>query len=75
MGLDVYTTPQDDAQFCEEESVNLLGKWSVELPQSSNEDDRSILYTMKFGTVELLHLIMALSYVKKLIFFPFCLVI
>src|SRR5436305_13095257 len=52
ISLDLYVTPYEDAQFCDDDSVNLLGRWSVELPNSTNEDDRSILYTLKFGAVE-----------------------
>ncbi|GBB98506.1 hypothetical protein RclHR1_32470001, partial [Rhizophagus clarus] len=53
MGLDLYVTPQDDAKFCDESHVKTLGKWSIELPDSKNDDDRSILFTMIFGNVEI----------------------
>ncbi|CAB4434630.1 unnamed protein product [Rhizophagus irregularis] len=53
MGLDLYVTPQDDAKFCDDPDVKTLGNWSVELPDSTNDDDRSILFTMIFGNVEI----------------------
>ncbi|RIA82063.1 hypothetical protein C1645_789124, partial [Glomus cerebriforme] len=53
MGLDLYVTPQDDAKFCDENGVKTIGKWSIELPDSLNDNDRSILYTMVFGNVEI----------------------
>ena len=39
--------------FWEDDSINLLGRWSIDLPFSTNEDDRSTLYTLKFGRVEI----------------------
>ncbi len=53
MGLDMYVTSQEDAHFCDEANVKPLGKWSIELPLSLNDDDRSILCTMIFGDVEI----------------------
>ena len=54
MGLDLFITPQDDAKYCDDYHVKPLGnKWSIDLPLSLNDDDRSILYTMKFGSVEI----------------------
>src|SRR5437763_13165225 len=52
MGLDLYVTPKDDAKFLKDNSINLLGRWSDNLP-SINDDDCSILFTLKFGTVEI----------------------
>ncbi|CAI2174174.1 6280_t:CDS:2 [Funneliformis geosporum] len=52
MGLDVYITPEDDAKYCEH-PVKPLGRWSIDLPLSLNDDDRSIIFTLTFGNVEI----------------------
>jgi hypothetical protein len=53
MSMNVYVTPQDDAKFCDENGVKLLGKWSVDIPLTQKKEDRTIIYTMRFGSVEI----------------------
>ncbi|RHZ81663.1 hypothetical protein Glove_117g481 [Diversispora epigaea] len=46
MGFDLYTTNRDNADFCNDPHVNLLGKFSINVP----DNDRAILYSLCFGT-------------------------
>ncbi|RHZ81662.1 hypothetical protein Glove_117g482 [Diversispora epigaea] len=48
MGLDLFTTNRDGADFCNDPHVNLLGKFCIDIPL--NSDNRSILYSLRFGT-------------------------
>ncbi|CAB4491810.1 unnamed protein product [Rhizophagus irregularis] len=50
MGLDLFVTTQESTKFCDEPTSKLLGNFSVELPSNG---DRSILYEMIFGAVEI----------------------
>ncbi|CAG8445838.1 3628_t:CDS:2 [Acaulospora morrowiae] len=53
MGLDLYITEEEDAQFCDDSGVTLLGKFSIDLPFTGDEE-RSVIYTLQFGMVEIL---------------------
>ncbi|RHZ44938.1 hypothetical protein Glove_707g31 [Diversispora epigaea] len=48
IGFDLYTTNRDNAKFCNDPHVNLLGKFAINIPL--NSDSRSILYSLCFGT-------------------------
>ncbi|RGB26393.1 hypothetical protein C1646_800615 [Rhizophagus diaphanus] len=50
MGLDLFVTTQENTKFCDEPTSKLLGNFSVDLPPNG---DRSILYEMIFGAVEI----------------------
>jgi hypothetical protein len=52
MGLNIYVTEKDDAQYCDEPGVKLLDNWTIDLPLNS-EEDRSVLLTLTFGSVEI----------------------
>ncbi|CAG8480448.1 3807_t:CDS:2 [Acaulospora colombiana] len=51
MGLDLYVTDKENAEFCDESGVKLLGKFCIDLPFSGEE--RIVFYTLRFGTVEI----------------------
>ena len=55
IGFDLYATKAFDAKFCDDPGVSLLRPWEIELPENNNHDkDITILFTLTFGTVEIL---------------------
>ncbi|CAJ0756271.1 21727_t:CDS:2 [Entrophospora sp. SA101] len=54
MNLDLYKTDKNDAQYCDEDDdVELMGKFVADLPRTGDYNDRTILLTLTFGTVEI----------------------
>jgi uncharacterized protein YlaN (UPF0358 family) len=53
MNLDLYKTEKNDVQYCNEDGVDLLGKFVANLPRTGDYNDRTILLTLTFGTVEI----------------------
>ena len=55
IGFDMYVTKELDAKFCNDLGVRLLRNWEIELPEIDNyDDDTTILFTLTFGTIEIL---------------------
>ncbi|CAB4375389.1 unnamed protein product [Rhizophagus irregularis] len=57
IGFNMYVTRNTDAKFCNDPGVSLLRNWEIELPRNENiEDmeDTTILFTLSFGSVEIL---------------------
>ncbi|CAG8594302.1 2860_t:CDS:2, partial [Scutellospora calospora] len=52
MGLDIYVTREEDAEYCDSPGVNLLDQFNIKVPINGVEK-RPILYVMKFGMVEI----------------------
>ena len=59
--FDMYVTDEKDVKFCDDAEVSLLRNWEIELPElPENEDfdqeieDTTIIFTLTFGTVEIL---------------------
>ena len=54
IGFDIYITKEFDAKFCNDPGVKKLRHWEIELPENENYNDIIILFTLTFGTVEIL---------------------
>ncbi|RIA87542.1 hypothetical protein C1645_827651 [Glomus cerebriforme] len=54
IGFDLYVTSAFNAKFCIDPGVSLLRPWEIELPENDNYEDVTILFTLTFGTVEIL---------------------
>ncbi|CAB5381308.1 unnamed protein product [Rhizophagus irregularis] len=57
IGFNMYVTKNTGAKFCNDPGVSLLRNWEIELPKNENiEDmeDTTILFTLSFGSVEIL---------------------
>ncbi|CAB4437241.1 unnamed protein product [Rhizophagus irregularis] len=52
IGFDLYVTSANNAKFCNDPGVKLLRLWEIELPD--DYEDITILFTITFGTVEIL---------------------
>ncbi|CAG8667266.1 4469_t:CDS:2 [Cetraspora pellucida] len=52
MGLDLYVTRDNDAEYCDSQGVELLDKFNIKVPITGTEK-RAILYIMNFGMVEI----------------------
>ena len=51
IGLDLYYTEKDDAEYCDEFGVKMLDSWCVNIPVTNER--RSISFILTFGTVEI----------------------
>ena len=51
MGLDVYVTEKEDADFCDSPGVRSLCNWSIDLPITLGP--RPVLYFLIFGEIEI----------------------
>ena len=51
MGLDVYITDGQDAKYCDQPDVKLLGNWSIDIPITLGP--RPILFLLVFGELEI----------------------
>lgn len=51
MGLDIYITEENKADFCDSPGVRLLGKWSIKLPITLGP--RPVLFFLIFGEIEI----------------------
>lgn len=54
ISFDLYVTKEHDVKFCDDPGVSLLRPWEIELPENDNYDDITILFTLTFGTIEIL---------------------
>ncbi|CAG8659712.1 695_t:CDS:2, partial [Racocetra fulgida] len=54
MAFDIYVTSKIDAKYCDEDGVELLGKFLIDLPNEGDYNDKTFLLTLEFGKVELL---------------------
>ncbi|RIA82050.1 hypothetical protein C1645_744051 [Glomus cerebriforme] len=54
VGFNMYVTKGTDAKFCNDPGVSLLRKWEIKLPENENFENTIILFTLTFGTVEIL---------------------
>ncbi|CAB5381354.1 unnamed protein product [Rhizophagus irregularis] len=54
ISFDLYVTKASNAKFCNDPGVSLLRPWEIELPENVNYEDVTILFTLTFGTVEIL---------------------
>ncbi|CAG8502878.1 16830_t:CDS:2 [Dentiscutata heterogama] len=52
MGLDLYVTRDEDAEYCDSPGVELLDNFNIKVP-ITGEEKRAILYIMNFGMVEI----------------------
>ncbi|PKC14288.1 hypothetical protein RhiirA5_350526 [Rhizophagus irregularis] len=51
MGLDIYITDKEDADFCDSDGVKPLGNWVIDLPITFSP--RPILFFLIFGEIEI----------------------
>lgn len=51
IGLDIYYTKKDDANFCDEPGVDKLDTWCVDLPATNQK--RFVSFVLTFGSVEI----------------------
>ncbi|CAG8570024.1 17605_t:CDS:2 [Gigaspora margarita] len=52
MGLDLYVTHDEDAEYCDSPGVELLDNFTIKVP-ITGEKKREIIYIMNFGMVEI----------------------
>ncbi|KAF0537725.1 actin-like ATPase domain-containing protein [Gigaspora margarita] len=52
MGLDLYVTHDEDAEYCDSPGVELLDTFTIKVP-ITGEKKREIIYIMNFGMVEI----------------------
>ncbi|CAG8562711.1 11855_t:CDS:2 [Funneliformis caledonium] len=53
MDMDIYVTRNGSAKYCDEDGVDLLGNFSVAMPDTELGIKRSVLYTLRFGEMEI----------------------
>jgi len=53
MDMDIYVSRNKSAKYCDEDGVELLSKFSVEMPDTHLGINRSVLYTLRFGEMEI----------------------
>ncbi|CAG8499277.1 15850_t:CDS:2, partial [Cetraspora pellucida] len=54
MAFDIYVTSKNDAKYCEEDGVELLGSFLIDLPSEGDYNDKTFLFTLEFGKIEIL---------------------
>ena len=50
----MYNTSGLDAKYCDEDGVEELYPWEIEIPISEDYEDQYIKLTMNFGSIEIL---------------------
>ncbi|CAB5341299.1 unnamed protein product [Rhizophagus irregularis] len=53
MDMDIYVSRDKSAKYCDEPGVELLGNFSVHMPDTHLGLNRSVLYTLRFGEMEI----------------------
>ncbi|GES81263.1 hypothetical protein GLOIN_2v1470298 [Rhizophagus clarus] len=53
MDMDIYVSRNSSVNYCNEEGVELLGNFSVLMPDTHLGLNRSVLYTLRFGEMEI----------------------
>ncbi|CAG8745009.1 22215_t:CDS:2 [Dentiscutata erythropus] len=54
MKFDIYVTSKDNVKYCNEDDVELLGNFLIDLPKNGDFDDKTFLFTLEFGKIEIL---------------------
>ncbi|CAG8602080.1 11260_t:CDS:2 [Funneliformis mosseae] len=54
ISFDMYVTNRHNVKFCDEPGVKLLRNWEIESEIDGYDDDTTIIFTLNFGTVEIL---------------------
>ncbi|KAF0553312.1 actin-like ATPase domain-containing protein [Gigaspora margarita] len=54
MTFDIYVTSKDNAKYCDEDGVELLGNFFIDLPSDGDYNDKTFLLTLEFGKIEIL---------------------
>ncbi|KAF0543535.1 actin-like ATPase domain-containing protein [Gigaspora margarita] len=53
MCMDIYVTRAYEAKYCDEPGVELLGKFTINMPDKHKGLDRLVVYTLSFGETEI----------------------
>ncbi|CAB4408748.1 unnamed protein product [Rhizophagus irregularis] len=53
MDMDIYVSREKSTKYCDEPGVELLGNFSVHMPDTHLGLNRSVLYTLRFGEMEI----------------------
>ncbi|RIA97905.1 hypothetical protein C1645_801499 [Glomus cerebriforme] len=53
MDMDIYVSRNSSVKYCDEEGVELLGNFSVQMQDTHLGINRSVLYTLRFGEMEI----------------------
>jgi len=53
LGLSFFYTSKDDATYCDEPGMNLLGSFNIDLPDAHLGLNRHVLVTLCFGSMEI----------------------
>ncbi|CAI2172471.1 1057_t:CDS:2 [Funneliformis geosporum] len=54
ISFDMYVTDRHIVKFCDDPEVKLLRNWEIESEIDNYDDDTTIIFTLNFGTVEIL---------------------
>ncbi|RIB06646.1 hypothetical protein C2G38_2046625 [Gigaspora rosea] len=52
MTFNIYITPDNNAKYCDEDGMKMLGKMKIDLPDPHRGKNRLVEFTLTFGTME-----------------------
>ncbi|CAG8547937.1 15916_t:CDS:2 [Acaulospora colombiana] len=53
MTFNIFTTQNNNARYCDEEGMRMLGKMKIDLPDPHRGKNRLVEFTLTFGTMEI----------------------
>ncbi len=54
ISFNMYITSNYDAKYCDDDDVKLLYPWEIDIPILDDFEEQVILFTLNFGTIEIL---------------------
>ncbi|CAG8789937.1 19187_t:CDS:1, partial [Racocetra fulgida] len=52
MTFNIFITPDNNAKYCDEDGMKMLGKMKIDLPDPHRGKNRLVEFTLTFGTME-----------------------